>query len=58
LWVDANPFYHLVDIVRAPLLGKAPSLLTVVSVLAMAIVGWYLTYLLYVRFRRRVPYWL
>ena len=58
LWVDANPFYHLVDIVRAPLLGKVPSLLTVVSVLAMAIVGWYLTYLLYVRFRRRVPYWL
>src|SRR5262245_60991440 len=28
LLVDGNPFYHLVEIVRAPLLGKVPSLLT------------------------------
>jgi len=58
LWVDANPFYHLVDIVRAPLLGKVPSLITVASVLVIAVAGWYLAYILYVRFRRRVPYWL
>src|SRR5262245_1672947 len=58
LLVDGNPFYHLVEIVRAPLLGKVPSLLTIVVVLAMTIIGWYLTYRLFVRFRRRIPYWL
>jgi len=58
LLVDGNPFYHLVEIVRAPLLGKVPSRLTIVAVLAMTIVGWFLTYLLFVRFRRRIPYWL
>lgn len=58
LWVDANPFYHLIEIMRAPMLGKTPSLLTMVAVLAMATVGWFLTYLLFARFRRRIPYWL
>jgi lipopolysaccharide transport system permease protein len=58
MWVDANPFYHLIEIMRAPLLGKAPSLLTIAAVVAMAIVGWFLTYVLFARFRRRIPYWL
>jgi ABC-type polysaccharide/polyol phosphate export permease len=30
----------------------------VVSVLAMAVIGWFITYLLFTRFRRRIPYWL
>jgi len=58
LVVDGNPFYHLVEVVRAPLLGKVPPKLSIVSVLAMAILGWLATYLLLVRFRRRIPYWL
>jgi len=58
LWIDANPFYHLVEVVRAPLLGKVPPLLSVVAVVAMAVLGWYAAYLLFVRFRRRIPYWL
>jgi ABC-type polysaccharide/polyol phosphate export permease len=58
LLIDANPFFHLVEIMRAPLLGKVPSLLTVTAVVAMAVVGWFVTYLLFVRFRRRIPYWL
>src|SRR5262249_18316337 len=58
LFVDANPFYHLVEIMRAPLLGRAPSSLTIATVTMMAVVGWYITYLLFVRFRRRIPYWL
>jgi len=35
-----------------------PSLLSIAAVVAMAIVGWFVTYLLFVRFRRRIPYWL
>ena len=58
LWIDGNPFYHLIEIMRAPLLGKAPPLLSVACVIAMAVVGWFLTYLVFTRFRRRIPYWL
>jgi ABC-type polysaccharide/polyol phosphate export permease len=58
LWIEANPFYHLIEVMRSPLLGKAPPLLSVLCVVAMAVVGWWLTYLLFRRFRRRIPYWL
>lgn len=58
IWVDINPFYHLVEIMRAPMLGKVPSLLTVAVVVAIAIGGWIATYAMFARFRRRIPYWL
>jgi len=58
LLIDGNPFYHLVEVVRAPLLGKMPPRLTIVAVVAMAVVGWFVTFLLFARFRRRIPYWL
>jgi lipopolysaccharide transport system permease protein len=57
-WIDANPFYHLIEIARAPLLGKVPGQLTIIYVIALAVVGWGLTYLVFIRFRRRIPYWL
>lgn len=58
LWIDANPLYHLVDIMRAPLLGGAPSTLTMAVVVALTVGGWFATYRLFARFRRRIPYWL
>jgi len=58
LWIDANPFYHLIEVVRAPMLGMAPPLASMVAVLAMAIIGWTITFLFFARFRRRIPYWL
>lgn len=56
--VDFNLLYHLVDVVRAPLLGRAPSSSTYLSVLAAAVLGWSLTLMVFSRFRRRIPYWL
>ena len=58
IWVDINPFYHMVEIMRAPMLGKVPPLLTVAAVVAMAVGGWIATYAMFTRFRRRIPYWL
>jgi ABC-type polysaccharide/polyol phosphate export permease len=57
VFVDLNPFYHIVDVVRAPLLGEVPSSETYLWVVAMAIVGWSLMYFLFRRFRRRIAYW-
>ncbi|MEW6248477.1 MAG: ABC transporter permease [Nitrospirota bacterium] len=56
--VDFNLLYHLVDVVRAPLLGHAPSSRTYLSVMAAAFLGWSLTIVVFSRFRRRIPYWL
>jgi len=56
--VDFNLLYHLVDVVRAPLLGRAPSNWTYFSVLAAALLGWSLTLVAFSRFRRRIPYWI
>lgn len=57
-FIDYNPLFHLIDVVRSPLLGTAPSLLSYTAVAAMAIVGWAVTMFIYARFRRRIPFWL
>src|SRR5215813_8198795 len=56
--IDYNPFYHAVEVVRAPLLGQAPSLLSWIVVLLMIPCGALLMLFVFSRFRQRVPYWL
>lgn len=55
--VDWNPFYHFVEIVRAPLLGHLPSLLTWQVVIGMTVGGWALALLFHRRFHVRIAYW-
>lgn len=55
---DWNLLYHFVDIVRAPLLGRAPETWSWIIVAMTTVVGWGATFWFYSRFRRRVPYWL
>lgn len=56
--LDLNPFYHFIEIVRAPLLGKEPSLTNWLVSIAIAVVGWIVTLMLFGRYRRRIAYWL
>jgi ABC-type polysaccharide/polyol phosphate export permease len=57
LFVHLNPLYHCVQMVRAPLLGSAPTLGNYIAVIALAAVGWGVTYWAFGRFRERIPYW-
>lgn len=57
-FVDLNVLYHLVEIVRSPLLGRAPAAGSWAVATATLVVGWLAALWLYSRFRRRVPYWL
>ncbi|MBN8942079.1 MAG: ABC transporter permease [Rhizobiales bacterium] len=58
-WVAlVNPFHHLIDLVRAPLLGSEPALQSYVAVALMTVVGLTVAYLFYDRFRSRIIYWL
>lgn len=52
-----NPFYHLVEVVRAPLLGQAPSVENYIAVGLVTAVNLLLAAAFFVRFRARISYW-
>lgn len=53
-----NPFYHLLEVIRAPLLGHVPGWESWVAGLLFAAAGWVLTFACFTRFRKRIAYWL
>ena len=57
VFVDANPLYNLMEVVRAPLLGEAPSLRVYSTIFIITIVGWAITFLFFHYFRKRISYW-
>jgi lipopolysaccharide transport system permease protein len=52
-----NPFYHLVEVVRAPLLGQVPSAENYVALGLISVANFLLAAALFVRFRARISYW-
>ena len=57
-FLQLNPFYHLIELIRAPFLGGIPSLTSWLVILTISLVGWSFTLLFFSRFRHRVAYWL
>jgi ABC-type polysaccharide/polyol phosphate export permease len=57
LFVELNPLYHFINVVRAPLLGKVPALSSYIVVILITAVGWALTYAFFSRFRKRIAFW-
>lgn len=55
--VDVNLLYHLLDVVRSPLLGKAPALHSYWICIGAALLGWLVAYWLLVKKRHRLVYW-
>lgn len=53
-----NPFYHLLEVIRAPLLGHVPGWESWVAGLLFAAAGWAFTFACFSRFRKRIAYWL
>ena len=54
---DLNPLFHYMEIVRRPLMGQDPSLLSWGVVLALTICGFALMLALFQQFRARIAYW-
>ncbi len=57
LVLDLNPFYYLVELVRAPLLGGLPSLQILLGVAVITVAGWTLALIFYTTYRWRLAYW-
>lgn len=55
--VHLNPFYHFVQILRAPLIGQAVSVWSWVAVGGITIAGWLLALVAMRNYRARVSYW-
>jgi ABC-type polysaccharide/polyol phosphate export permease len=56
--LDLNPFYHLLEAVRAPLLGRDVAPHTYLFLAGMALAGWALTFSLFANTRRRIVHYL
>lgn len=52
--LDANPFYHYVELTRAPLLGYLPSELTLMVVIGITLFLWIAALLVYTRLRWQI----
>ena len=57
-WVAVwNPFYHFLEIIRAPLLGQPVPLQSWLAVLGITVAGFTIALAFFVRFRARIAYW-
>lgn len=56
--LDPNPVYHLLAIVREPLLGQAPTITNWLVSIGIFLLGSLFSILLFNKYRARVSYWL
>jgi ABC-2 type transport system permease protein/lipopolysaccharide transport system permease protein len=55
--IAINPFFHLIEIVRAPLLGHAATFENCVAVAVITIVNLLIASTCFVKYRSRIAYW-
>lgn len=56
--LDPNPFYHLIQIVRQPILGQCPTVMNWIVTICLCLFGWLFTLCFFNRYRTRIAYWL
>ena len=56
--IELNPLTYVMEVARAPFLNEAPSALAWSVAIGLAIIGWVGTFILFVRTRPRLTYWL
>lgn len=55
--VELNPFFHLLEVARAPILGYIPAISTWLVVGGITIIGYVVALGIFGRFRARLAYW-
>lgn len=58
LLVEPNPVYHLVQVVRAPILGHCPTLSDWLVSFSIAVLGSLFTLCFFGKYKKRIAYWL
>ncbi len=57
-FIEWNPFFHFIQLVRGPLLGEAPEPMSWLVTISIAVIGWLFAIVFFGRYRWRVAYWL
>lgn len=57
-FLETNPLFHLMEIVRAPLLGYYPTILNWTVSISLLLFGWWVTLSFYNKYKKRIAYWL
>lgn len=58
LVTDFNPFYHLIEVSRAYLLGGAASSISWLVAISLCAIGWLLALLFFGRYKNSIPFWI
>ena len=56
--LDPNPAFHLLELVRAPVLGYLPSMINWGIGVGLAAFGLFISFLFFGQYRKRIAYWL
>tara|TARA_R110002096_G_scaffold34470_9_gene98451 strand:+ start:832 stop:1677 length:846 start_codon:yes stop_codon:yes gene_type:complete len=54
---NLNPFYHMVEVVRGPLIGHVPEMTTYIVTISAAVIGLIFSLFILGRSRGRIAYW-
>ena len=57
VFIELNPLYHLIELVRAPLLREIAPATSYLVVFVIMIVGWVLAFKMFQKFRKRIAFW-
>ncbi|MCP4327899.1 MAG: ABC transporter permease [Alphaproteobacteria bacterium] len=57
-FLELNPFYHFIELVRSPLLNVVPKATHWLVAVAALAIGWPITIAVFKRLRNRIPFWL
>ena len=58
LVAELNPFYHLIEIFRGPLINGVINLQSWVVALVMLVVGWLIAFPVFAQYRSRIAFWI
>jgi ABC-type polysaccharide/polyol phosphate export permease len=53
-----NPFYHMIEVLRRPLIGETPPIESYLGAILCLLIGGAFAFVLFQRFRGRIAYWL
>ena len=56
--LEPNPIYHLIELIRAPILGHMPTLTNWGVDLSIAMLGIVMSFVFFGKYRSRIAYWL
>jgi lipopolysaccharide transport system permease protein len=56
--VKINPFAQFMELLRNPLLGSLPSAYAIFFITIVTLLGFFVSFVVFARYRARIPYWL